>query len=237
MSTYFMSDIHGEYELFCELLSKIAFCSSDRMIILGDIIDKGQQSKKLLKLVMETPNVCAILGNHEYFFLQYYKSKMQEARDGDDYESILLDVDGYLQTENQPLTWEMLDYVESLPMYIEEEDFICVHAGLQLDAEKRIIPLNKQREKYFIFDRRFAEASVQPQNSKTVLFGHTPCNYQNGSGEFIKTLRSGAVQPNSACLLDYSKIRLDTGVLITHMLGCLRLDGMRETYVKARKLY
>ena len=35
--TYFVSDIHGEYELFCALLKKIHFSESDTMYVCGDI--------------------------------------------------------------------------------------------------------------------------------------------------------------------------------------------------------
>lgn len=40
MSTYFVSDIHGEYDLFMRLLDEIKFSSDDEMIICGDAIDK-----------------------------------------------------------------------------------------------------------------------------------------------------------------------------------------------------
>lgn len=40
--TYIMSDVHGEYELFCELLQKISFSSEDTLIICGDIIKRDR---------------------------------------------------------------------------------------------------------------------------------------------------------------------------------------------------
>lgn len=41
---YFVSDIHGEYELFLHLLDKIGFSGGDTVYILGDLIDKGERS-------------------------------------------------------------------------------------------------------------------------------------------------------------------------------------------------
>ena len=38
---YIISDIHGEYDLFIKLLEKIKFNKNDKMIICGDIFDKG----------------------------------------------------------------------------------------------------------------------------------------------------------------------------------------------------
>lgn len=41
---YCISDIHGYYGLFCRLLDKIRFGDKDKLYVLGDIIDKGQDS-------------------------------------------------------------------------------------------------------------------------------------------------------------------------------------------------
>ena len=50
---YVCSDIHGEYDLFVKLLQKINFSSNDIMVVCGDVIDKGQDSVKLLKLIKD----------------------------------------------------------------------------------------------------------------------------------------------------------------------------------------
>ena len=49
--TYFVSDIHGEYELFCSLLEKINFSDDDTLYICGDILEKGNSSLKVLELI------------------------------------------------------------------------------------------------------------------------------------------------------------------------------------------
>ena len=53
---YVISDIHGEYGLFIELLKKIRFSKNDQMIIVGDIFDKGPNSIQLLKFVRKYDN-------------------------------------------------------------------------------------------------------------------------------------------------------------------------------------
>lgn len=124
-----------------------------------------------------------------------------------------------------------MDYLESLPFYIECGDFICVHAGVAVDDDGMILPLNGQLRETLVYDRNFKdEGFVLSENNKTVLFGHTPCSYANGTGEFIKTPKAGIVSPEK--LSDYSKIRLDCGVFITGKLGALRLEDMREFYVE-----
>ena len=46
--TYVISDIHGNYEKFKSILSKISFRESDVMYILGDILDYGEESMELI---------------------------------------------------------------------------------------------------------------------------------------------------------------------------------------------
>lgn len=72
MSTYIMSDIHGEADMFHALLQKMNFSQSDTLYILGDVIDRGPDGIHLLKEIKKTPNMIMLLGNHEYMMLQYY---------------------------------------------------------------------------------------------------------------------------------------------------------------------
>lgn len=67
---YVISDIHGEYELFCSLLNRINFSIEDSMYICGDIIDKGPESVRLAKYISGLKNVLCIIGNHELAFLK-----------------------------------------------------------------------------------------------------------------------------------------------------------------------
>ena len=100
---YFASDIHGYYELFIRLLQKIGFSSRDEMIICGDVIDKGPDSVRLARFVFRQPNIRCILGNHEYAFLKYYWSLMQDA-DGN-FEEILKKLQAYFP-DGDLLDWD-----------------------------------------------------------------------------------------------------------------------------------
>ena len=52
MSTYVISDIHGEYDMFMDLLEKISLQDSDTLYILGDILDRGPHPVKTLRKLM-----------------------------------------------------------------------------------------------------------------------------------------------------------------------------------------
>lgn len=224
---YFISDIHGEYDLFLRLLDEIGFADGDTAYLLGDLIDKGEQSVKVLDFVRAEPGFVPVFGNHEYMLIRYYHGLMRSCAE-EDVDSVLQKLRGYIPNGDK-LTWEAVDFIESMPYYIETDDYICVHAGVALENGV-IVPLNRQLPETFVYDRNFKDLkNISPIN-KTVLFGHTPCSYVNGTGEFVKTAKPGVLSPEK--LTDYSKICLDCGVFITGMLGALRLEDMREFYVK-----
>ena len=224
MATYVCSDLHGQYHLFEKLLKEINFSQADSLYVLGDIIDKGDKSLALIDFIRKQPNMHCILGNHEQAFLQYYNSVMQ-SEDEFNEEEILSKLQRYFPYDDNKITWDIIDYLESLPYYIETNEFIGVHAGLLLDKNNTIYPLEQQSINNMLYDRAFKSAKINNPFNKPILFGHTPCHYDNGTGRFIK-------EPDimSANIRDYIKIRLDNGSQFTNMLGVLRVDDMKEIY-------
>ena len=47
-----MSDIHGQYELFRNLMEQIILGKDDTLYVLGDVVDRGPDSMKILKYMM-----------------------------------------------------------------------------------------------------------------------------------------------------------------------------------------
>ena len=68
MSIYCFSDLHGKYELWKQIKDYIK--PEDKVYCLGDCIDRGYEGYKILKEVLEHPQVTTLLGNHEDFFLK-----------------------------------------------------------------------------------------------------------------------------------------------------------------------
>ena len=227
MSTYFCSDLHGEYYLFCKALDAVGFSSSDKLYVLGDILDKGKDSLRLLDLIRSMPNAYTLIGNHEYMFLRYYNNALKEA-EGDG-KRLFDRLQEFYPNERMAFTPEQIRYLSSLPYFIEGKTFFAVHAGVALGEGNRVLPMERQDTNVLLFDRKFKSDEVVPDDSKTVLFGHTPCSYDNGTGKMIKTLRKGLTKATR--FTDYAKIRLDTGVALTGTFGLFRANDMAEFYV------
>ena len=70
---YFVGDIHGCYEQLMEALVKIKFNPDvDRLISVGDLVDRGPDSVKCLNLLKETW-FHAVFGNHEDMMIKSFR--------------------------------------------------------------------------------------------------------------------------------------------------------------------
>ncbi|MDE5601016.1 MAG: metallophosphoesterase [Clostridia bacterium] len=226
--TYCVSDIHGEYELFLRLLNKINFSDSDRLIVCGDIIDKGKDSVKLAKYIFGMPNAECIAGNHEYEFLKLYWSLMKQSPN--DFDALLKRLQNYFPYDGNLLDWDTVDAFDALPYYIKDENFICVHAGVPLDSESKLLSVEKASREQLVYDRVFKDESVAPIGGKCVLFGHTPTSYICGESRILAYKREAAAF-GGRNIKDYYKIHLDTGTWLDGVLGCFRIDDCRAFYV------
>ncbi len=220
--TYFISDIHGEYELFCRLLDKIKFSDNDVLIVLGDMIDKGSESIRVLSKIYSLDNAICILGNHEYDFLKFYRAKMRNAIDG--FDKILSEIQAYFPNESEPITWELLDLLGGLSSYIVTEKYIGVHAGVPLEKDGTIKPIEQATTEQLVYDRNFKNPTTTVNDTRTVLYGHTPTSYLNGAGKIIAYPRKDGS--------GYSRVHLDTGVYLTGIMGCFCFESGNCFYVQ-----
>lgn len=218
---YFISDIHGEYDLLVRLLEKIRFSVSDNLFVLGDMIDKGNDSVRVLKELYSMQNVLCILGNHEYDFLKYYRSLMMNATS--DFDLILKKLQEYFPYDSEILTWELLDWMDDLKPFVNTDEYLGVHAGVPLELDGRIKPLENASIEQLVYDRNFKNINTFVNDKRTVLYGHTPTSYINEIGKIIQYPRENGI--------GYSRIHIDTGVYLTGILGCYCFDTDRCFYV------
>ena len=104
MRTLIIGDVHGCIRELNLLLEKIAFrAGEDRLIFVGDLINKGPNSLDVLERVRGL-KAEVILGNHELGLL--------------------------MEIEKPRFPREYIDWIRTWPLYIEEEDFLLIHGGL-----------------------------------------------------------------------------------------------------------
>ena len=74
-----IGDIHGRFDLLTSLMTKIKNQANDgdKIVFLGDYIDRGPQSKDVLDYLMNKDNflgleLITLMGNHERFMIDSY---------------------------------------------------------------------------------------------------------------------------------------------------------------------
>ena len=223
---YVMADIHGEYDLFRQMLRAIHFSEKDTLYICGDIIDKGDASVRLLSYIAQTPNIHCIIGNHEDAFLKYYRARMEQA---DSADAVLEELKTYF-SDGAHLDWNLIDYLELLPYYIETDDFICVHAGIPILESGELMPLSQASEDFLLQDRKFKERGVGQSAKKCVFFGHTQTDCVCGEAKVLAYLRKNMSAPYK--IGDFYKVHLDTGAWSNGVLACFCVESCKVYYVR-----
>lgn len=210
-----VGDIHGCHLEFAELLGKLELGRDDRLVLLGDLVNRGPDSCAVLDLARANRAV-SLLGNHELRLLKYRRTgDMKYAKEHD------LDTFGKLR----PQDW---GYLESMALTYEERELntVFVHGGFLPNQ-----PWQKQPAEVVtriqVVDKngKPAKRSAAPEaplwadlwtGPPFVIYGHTP------RPEIYKLKWSAGI---------------DTGcVLGGHLTACV-LPEKRFVQVRARRAY
>ncbi len=196
MSTYVVSDIHGEYDKFIRLLDKINLRTDDTIYILGDVLDRGPNPIKTLHKIMEMPNAIPIVGNHELMALDCLEFLCKEITEKSiselssemmdnivtwDYNGSRTTLEEFSKLSDEEKL-EVVDFIKEFSIYEEVEiccadgvdrTFLLVHAGLG-----DYMP-DKDIDDYSLYDlvwtRGDYETQLYPDRENFyVIMGHTP---------------------------------------------------------------
>lgn len=236
---YIISDIHGCYEEYRELLAKINFSRDDELYVLGDAMDRGPEPIKVIQDIMMRPNITYIIGNHDYIMLKIMKKLAVEITK-DNFENHLSENDlieyslwmqdggGVTSRQFSALSREeqhdILEYLENGLVYDVLEDqrrtFVLVHAGIRNFSE------DKELDQYdfhdFIFNRPDYSKRYYSDENIYVVTGHTPTF-------FINPNRNTDVYQGNG------HIAIDCGCVFGGKLAAYCVETGEVTYVQSRE--
>ena len=222
---YCIGDIHGRADLLGELHDMIlqdgaGFEGRKIVVYLGDYIDRGEQSKQVLDLLIERPlehfETVHLLGNHEQAMLDFLRKP-----DGigaawlsfggqatcTSYgvsigKAVMdMDLDSLKEELAEKLPQSHVDFLNSLRFYHTEGDYCFVHAGIRPE-----VPIEDQEMGDLLWIRdEFIQSSSS--HDYVVVHGHT-------ISEEVEAL------PN--------RIGIDTGAYQTGLLTALVLEGSKQ---------
>lgn len=146
--TYAMSDPHGEYDKYKEMLELIDFSDKDTMYINGDICDRGGESAKIYLDIMSRNNIFVIKGNHEVMAEEHLEYLLKEHHEnGINILELFSERDLWLWFENggdatvislfdepEENRFRILEFIKTLPYYrtvdVDGKHYVMVHGGL-----------------------------------------------------------------------------------------------------------
>ena len=67
----FIGDIHGHYDGLMRLLEAVDPGHEDQVYFVGDLIDRGPQSRQVVEYVRQNGHQC-VMGNHEQLLLEAF---------------------------------------------------------------------------------------------------------------------------------------------------------------------
>lgn len=188
MATYVISDIHGQYDMFMELVDKIKLKETDTLYILGDILDRGPHPIKILRKLMEMPNAICLVGNHEFMALECLEFLMKEITDMslEELDEKMIDnlvtwqysgskstIDEFSQLDSESKK-DVIDFIKDFLIYeevsVNDKDYLLVHAGLGNYSPEKDIEDYSLHE--LIWTR--ADYDVRYFEDTYVITGHTP---------------------------------------------------------------
>lgn len=183
MKYYAIADLHGRFDLLLKAedqISQHAGGQPYKVITLGDYIDRGPDSNKIIQYLMDmqeadpSGNIC-LQGNHEAMMVESIKAPLMPGwwiGNGGDTTLQSYGWGGYpfniCSYEVVPKTH--LDWMESLPLYYETEKQIFVHAGIP-QQEMSLPPKTRQSAdmmQWMLYDKREAGG----WKGKHVVHGH-----------------------------------------------------------------
>jgi len=182
--TWIIPDIHG-YAATLKLMvgQQIKPEKTDRLVFLGDYIDRGPDGKGVIDFIMQLQaegyNITALKGNHEDFCVKAWEAdKNRKSVLGikiKSYPQEIWEINGGTKTMESfgvirpsEIPEKYIRWLESLAYFVEMEKFVAVHAGLDFNRDD---PFSDTHSMLWI-----RELQIKPEkiNNKILVHGHVP---------------------------------------------------------------
>src|SRR4051812_49076018 len=120
MAHYAVGDIQGCHAEFRDLLDLIGFSpASDRLWLVGDLVNRGPNSLAVLRDVKALGDAAiTVLGNHDFHLLTVAAGDRQAHRDGT--------IDDILAAPDRD---ELIAWLAARPLVVAQDGLAMVHAG------------------------------------------------------------------------------------------------------------
>ena len=190
----FIGDIHGHYDELVVLLKKLGYQeqggayrfpdNARTVVFLGDYIDRGSRVRETVNLVRamrDAGSAVALMGNHEFNALSFWHENgaggrpLKSIRGGylreHSFNKVAIHVktvESYSGRKAEFL--EMLDFLKTLPFYLESESFRAQHACFDLNGVQILKDMSLRAFTDGNFDELIARANDQYNEYEDSLY-------------------------------------------------------------------
>lgn len=211
---FVIGDIHGLYDDLEKLLKQKGFYIEDncifgqtenqKVLFVGDIIDRGYESIKILDLVknsIQYQNHYMVLGNHEQKLINTYEQLINGEK-----TTLFLSSEAVTRTFHEFLELskdkqlEYFNFLKKLPFYYIHKDNLIVHANiengnlLQLSKEDALYGINSKNT-----DLNYKLLYDKNLNHFKLIRGHVPSLDTNDK---VICLEEEGVSKGNLCMYD-----------------------------------
>ena len=188
-SVWVVGDVHGHFKTLEALLVKLNLQEGDHVVLLGDMIDRGPDSAKVVKLVRSTENLHSLMGNHEDMMVGGFDEDVlfKEGIDGVYWyhNGGLATVNSYIAENDDQgddsliaQVQDDIEWMKELPHQLVLDGWRLVHAGYNPNHH-----VDEQTEADLMMIRTLFHRIDKPiDEQRVIVFGHTvTCNLPGNS--------------------------------------------------------
>jgi len=217
--TILVGDVHGCFKELKLLLAKCAYKpKTDRLILLGDLVDRGPHSVEVVQWARNRGIEC-LSGNHDEKYARFHKhetKKFESLKRGEEkpYKNPMRFKESRREIYGQ-LSEADLKWIDEMPtsIFLEEYNMLCVHAGVQAGVSLSEQPAGTLRHHRYVDNDTLKAVNLtgdyhQPKNSSfwaehydgfvNIVHGHhvgsmkDPVIYVNAGGARVIGTDTGA---------------------------------------------
>jgi len=181
-------DVHGYVNTLKSLVGEIIRpLRSDALYFLGDYVDRGPDSKGVIDFIRSLEkdkyNVTALKGNHEDFMVDLYEAEIK-SRNAWWHNFANRKHKSWLEVGGKPtlasfgvshvkqVPYEYIEWMKNLSYYVELDEFVLVHAGLNFKNED---PFEDKRSMLWLRDYPIIPEKI---GGRRIIHGHVPVNME-----------------------------------------------------------
>jgi len=150
MADYIVGDVQGCITSLKNLLAKINFSfDSDRLFLLGDVVNRGENNLETMKFILSNQNNFEmVLGNHDIHLLACHFDP-KKIKKSDNFDDIL----------DSNLREKIIEYLLSRSLALKLDQSILVHAGVP--------PIWSKKDVFYYSD--FVKSNMQSSDSEQFI--------------------------------------------------------------------